>query len=65
MYFGNGCFFAHQHLLVEFERSLGRADEELTAIQGYAGSVPDRMESSRGIVNLVLHLRARMAVELW
>mmetsp|Transcript_23679 Transcript_23679/g.67427 ORF Transcript_23679/g.67427 Transcript_23679/m.67427 type:complete len:252 (+) Transcript_23679:85-840(+) len=40
LYFGNGCFFAHQYLLVEgFERNiLGRRDDQLTAVQGYGGS---------------------------
>lgn len=40
IYFGNGCFFAHQYLFVEgFERKvLGRPDAQLTAIQGYGGS---------------------------
>lgn len=40
LYFGNGCFFAHQYLFVKgFERKvLGRRDDQLTAIQGYGGS---------------------------
>jgi len=41
MYFGNGCFFAHQYLFLErFERGvLNRMDGDLTAVQGYAGSL--------------------------
>jgi hypothetical protein len=40
LYFGNGCFFAHQHLLVQdFEQKvLGRGADAVTAINGYAGS---------------------------
>jgi hypothetical protein len=37
-YFGIGCFWHVQHEFVEAERrELGRKDEELTAIVGYAG----------------------------
>lgn len=40
VYFGNGCFFAHQNLFIEgFERKvLNRTDANLSAIAGYAGS---------------------------
>lgn len=40
LYFGNGCFFARQNLFVEkFEQKvLGRKNEQLTSIAGYAGS---------------------------
>lgn len=40
LYFGNGCFFAHQYLLVkQFEESiLGRENQNVTSIVGYAGS---------------------------
>jgi hypothetical protein len=40
IYLGSGCFFARQHLIVEeFERSvLKRADSDITAVAGYAGS---------------------------
>eukprot|EP00928_Gymnodinium_smaydae_P080564 TRINITY_DN64234_c0_g1_i1.p1 TRINITY_DN64234_c0_g1~~TRINITY_DN64234_c0_g1_i1.p1 ORF type:complete len:261 (-),score=36.18 TRINITY_DN64234_c0_g1_i1:130-876(-) len=40
VYFGNGCFFAHQHLFIaEFEQKLlHRSDKDLTAVAGYAGS---------------------------
>jgi len=41
MYFGNGCFFARQHLLItSFEQKvLSRTDDKLSAIAGYAGSL--------------------------
>jgi len=40
IYFGNGCFWARQHLFVqELERSmLERSDSHITALTGYAGS---------------------------
>lgn len=40
LYFGNGCFWARQHLFVEDleRRVLGRADAGITAVAGYAGS---------------------------
>ena len=38
LYFGSGCFWHVQHGLIEAERQiLGRSDEDLTAIVGYAG----------------------------
>jgi len=38
VYFGNGCFWHTQHEFVEAERRiLGRSDDELTALAGYAG----------------------------
>ncbi|KAJ8613591.1 hypothetical protein CTAYLR_006124 [Chrysophaeum taylorii] len=39
VYFGNGCFWARQHMFVEFEQStLGRDVSQLTAITAYAGN---------------------------
>ena len=39
VFFASGCFWGRQHDLAEFERqTLGRADSEVTAIGGYAGS---------------------------
>ena len=37
MYFGNGCFWGRQHEFVETERSLGRTDDEVSSLVGYAG----------------------------
>ena len=40
IFFGSGCFFGRQHDFATFERDvLGRADAELTAVAGFAGSV--------------------------
>ena len=40
VFFGSGCFFGRQHDFATFERDvLGRADAELTAVAGFAGSV--------------------------
>merc|ERR1719502_1333838 len=49
-YFANGCFWGRQYVMInEFEREkLGRADDELTAITGYAGSAMVGNASSRG-----------------
>jgi peptide methionine sulfoxide reductase MsrA len=40
LYFGNGCFFARQNLFIDqFEQKvLGRKNDQLTSIAGYAGS---------------------------
>lgn len=37
VYFGNGCFWGRQHDFYETERMLGRTDEEVSSIVGYAG----------------------------
>lgn len=37
VYFGNGCFWGRQHDFYETEKALGRADEDLSAVVGYAG----------------------------
>jgi len=37
VYFGNGCFWGRQHEFVEAERRLGRNDDTITSLVGYAG----------------------------
>ena len=38
LYFGSGCFWHVQHELIQAERQiLGRNDQSLTALVGYAG----------------------------
>lgn len=37
IYFGNGCFWGRQKDFIETERKLGRADDQLSALVGYAG----------------------------
>merc|ERR1719183_19034 len=39
LFFGSGCFFGRQHDFATFEQTaLGRADDEVTAVAGFAGS---------------------------
>jgi hypothetical protein len=43
VYFGSGCFWGRQKDFVDVERTLGRSDQEVTALVGYAGGpVPTR-----------------------
>ena len=41
-YFGNGCFWGRQHTFYEAERRLGRSDDEITSVVGYAGGANER-----------------------
>jgi len=36
-YFANGCFWGRQHTFYDVERALGRSDDEVTSVVGYAG----------------------------
>lgn len=42
VYFGNGCFWGRQHTFYEAERRLGRSDDEITSVVGYAGGANER-----------------------
>jgi peptide methionine sulfoxide reductase MsrA len=37
VYFGNGCFWGRQHTFYEAERTIGRTDDTITSVVGYAG----------------------------
>jgi peptide methionine sulfoxide reductase MsrA len=39
VYFGNGCFWGRQHTFYEAEKTLGRTDDTITSVVGYAGGV--------------------------
>jgi len=46
IYFGNGCFWGRQHTFYEAELSLGRTDDTITSVVGYAGGASVRPEDS-------------------
>lgn len=43
-YFGNGCFWGRQHTFYEAERALGRTDDTITSVVGYAGGAVKQAE---------------------
>ena len=46
IYFGNGCFWGRQHTFYEAELSLGRTDDTITSVVGYAGGASARPADS-------------------